>query len=486
MTITITEQATPGSIRALLLAGKATFAEFAVYKDLAAADRRYVSAALDNEHRMDFARLFTLPSGTPLLVIQSEKSFTHRSALRAVRRVIRLALEERIAKVALDITPLKTSAAYSEEALLEAYALQAMLASYDFRRFKTAPKKGWFTMKRLEFIAPVTRAAKLAVQRGMVIGEEANAARELANTPGGSMTPAVLAQHAQELGVRAGFSVRVLDVKEMEALGMGGVLGVGQGSSTPPRFIVAEYFGAGADAPVTVLAGKGVTFDTGGLNLKPSTGIYEMHLDMSGGAYVLHTLAALARLKVTRNVVALVPAVENMPSGSSYRPGDQLRTLNGKTIEVLNTDAEGRVILADAFAYAERYKPEQVIDVATLTGAAMVALGHRLSALFTPDDALAEALVDAGYQSGDYAWRMPLWEEFEPEVQGTFGDVANIGKHAPHGGAITAAIFLWQFAKQYRWAHLDIAPRMTATDDECLAKGAAGASVPMLVTYLSR
>ena len=232
-----------------------------------------------------------------------------------------------------------------------------------------------------------------------------------------------------------------------------------------------------------MLVGKGVTFDTGGINLKPGDSMLGMNMDMSGGAAVIHALAAAARLKVKKNIVVLVPAVENMPSGTSYRPGDILRSMSGKTIQVDNTDAEGRIILADALTYAKRYDPALVVDVATLTGAAVVALGERASALFTQDRDLEQRFRELGETSGDYVWPLPLWDEYDAEIKGTFGDVSNLGK-TRWGGAITAAAFLKQFADGYPWVHLDIAPRMTAVEGEYLAKGAAGAPVRLLVKLL--
>jgi leucyl aminopeptidase len=276
----------------------------------------------------------------------------------------------------------------------------------------------------------------------------------------------------------------------MKLLGMGGVLGVGQGSDSPPRFIILEYMNGAKNEKPIILIGKGVTFDSGGLNLKPSDGIYEMHMDMSGGAAVIHTLIAAARLKLKKNIIALVPAVENMPSGNSYRPADVLRTINGKTIEVLNTDAEGRVILADALEYAKQYKPALVVDVATLTGAAIVALGLFYTGLFTPDKTLEEKFRKLGEETWDPVWPLPLGAEYEDGIRGIFGDWANSGKKGQGGGATTGAMFLYQFTKdkkgkqEYPWVHLDIAPRMTATDSEFLAKGAAGASLRLLVRML--
>lgn len=258
------------------------------------------------------------------------------------------------------------------------------------------------------------------------------------------------------------------------------------GSEARPRFIILEYYGTKKSVAPTVLVGKGVTFDTGGINLKPSDSILGMNMDMSGGAAVIHALAAAARLKLKKNVVALIPAVENMASGSSYRPGDILRAMSGKTIEVLNTDAEGRIILADALHYAKRYHPSLVVDVATLTGAAMVALGERATALFTEDEKLELHLRHLGEASGDYVWPLPMWDEYDEEVKGTFGDVANLGR-TRYGGAITAAVFLKQFVdKAYPWVHLDIAPRMTTLPDEFLSKGSAGAPVRLLVKILEK
>ncbi len=231
-----------------------------------------------------------------------------------------------------------------------------------------------------------------------------------------------------------------------------------------------------------------MTFDSGGINLKPDGG-HEMHLDMSGGAAVIATVALAATLKLKKHVVGLVPAVENMPTSEAYRIHDILRTLSGKTIEVVHTDAEGRVILSDAITYAKRYQPSVVIDVATLTGAAMVALGVYASALFSRDNALAEALEEAGERSGDYVWRLPLWDEYEDAVRGTVGDVANsTPPGSKYGGAINGAMFLWQFAKELDcpWAHLDIAPRMTAAPGDELAKGAAGAPVRLLIDFIEQ
>lgn len=360
------------------------------------------------------------------------------------------------------------------------------LAAYAFNTYKTMPPEGWGFVEEIIVVGETSAAVRKAFERGALVGQEVNATRELSNTPGGLMTPTILAERAREAANSTSVKVSVLNREDMEKLGMGGVLGVAQGSVEEPKFIIMEYEGGGKKKPV-VLVGKGVTFDTGGINLKPSDKILGMNLDMSGGAAVIHTLVLAAKLKLKLNVMGLVPAVENMPSGSSIRPGDILRAMNGTTIEIINTDAEGRVILADALCYvAAHYQPEVVIDVATLTGAACVALGTRASALLSRDEQLVKELMKAGEESGDYVWPLPLWEEYEAEVKGNTGDVANAHpKGSRDGGAINGAMFLYQFAKPFkRWAHLDTAPRMEAAKDEYLADGAAGAPVRLLLKYL--
>lgn len=374
--------------------------------------------------------------------------------------------------------------------LFELIASNAVMANFEFVKYKTPPPEGFIFLNEVQAIGEtLDKNIAEGLRRGIIIGEETNACRELSNTPGGDMTPGILATHAVSVARKAGVKSTILDEKKIKSLGMGGVMGVAQGSDSPAKFIVLEYMkGPKGEKPI-VLAGKGVTFDTGGLNLKPSEHIYEMHMDMSGGAAVIHAIVAAARLKVKKNIVALVPAVENMPSGSSYRPGDLLRTMSGKTIEVLNTDAEGRVILADALEYAKKYNPSLVVDVATLTGAAIAALGLRFTALFTTNKNLEEKFRTLSEATTDPVWPLPLSADWEDDIRGTFGDWANVGKSG-QGGAIAGAVFLWQFTKDkkgdqaYPWVHLDIAPRMTTIDGEFLAKGAAGAPVRLLTRLL--
>ena len=318
-----------------------------------------------------------------------------------------------------------------------------------------------------------------ALRRAEAIAAGTTLARECANRPGNHCTPSYLAAQARKLGKDHGIKVEVLDRKDCEKLGMGSFLAVAQGSDEPLKFIVARWNGAGKnDAPV-VLVGKGITFDSGGISLKPGAEMDEMKYDMGGAASVLGTLRAVAQLKAKVNLIGIIPSCENMPSGRAVKPGDVVTSLSGQTIEILNTDAEGRLILCDALTYAERFKPAVVVDIATLTGACVVALGHIRSGLFSPDDALAAELLAAGEQALDPAWRMPLDEEYDEGLKSHYADMANIGSRA--GGAVTAAMFLKRFTAKLRWAHLDIAGTAWKSG---VAKGATGRPVPLLTHFV--
>lgn len=304
-------------------------------------------------------------------------------------------------------------------------------------------------------------------------------AKEWANRPGNHATPTLLAEAAQALSRKSRLSVEVLGPKEVAKLGMGAFMAVAQGSHEPLRFIVLKYQGAAKSVPPVVLVGKGITFDTGGISIKPAPEMDEMKFDMGGAASVIGTFAALAELQPAINVVGLVPTCENMPDGKAIKPGDVVTSMSGQTIEILNTDAEGRLILCDALTYAERFKPRAVIDVATLTGACVIALGAVRAGLFANDDALAQALAEAGDVALDPCWRMPLDDEYAEGLKSPFADMANIaGRQA---GSVTAAKFLQKFVNQWPWAHLDIAGVAWKGG---AAKGATGRPVPLLVQYL--
>lgn len=423
-----------------------------------------------------------------LIVEVPYKESGNRRQLRlAVRHAVRLARAHRILKISLDLSalipePLTTEATRAE--IVEDIVTNLFLAEYEFSRYKTNKDK----VKRLSEIALLntTKVDASAIKRGQIIGEHMNAVRDLANTPGGDMTPQTLASSIQRLARGSKAKVKVLGVKEIEKLKMGALLGVARGSTAKPRFIIIEYWGAEKGAassqkPV-VLVGKGITFDTGGLNIKPSEAVLDMHLDMSGGAAVAGAVIAAARLGIKRNVIALVPAAENMVSGESFRPGDVLTSMSGKTIDVLNTDAEGRLVLADGLTYAKRYDPKLVIDVATLTGAALVAVGLHASAIMSKDETLIETMRTLGEKTGDYVWPLPMWDEYKQYTKGVHGDIANIpSSHARYGGSINGAMFLSHFTEGMRWAHIDMAPRMTSAPGDHLAKGATGEPMRLLL-----
>lgn len=411
-----------------------------------------------------------------------------RKFLILCRSVIQIVKTNKCKKIALSFDDLIASLDLKEtpEELAQILAENFEMANFEFNHFKTKPKDGWHTVE--EVILFSDSSIEKALSKGQEIGKAVNECRILANTPGGEITPTTLAKAAKDAMKGLPVKVTILGRKEMEKLGMGALLGVAKGSTEAPTFTILEYKG-GKGAPV-VLAGKGVTFDSGGLNLKPSSSIYEMHMDMSGAAAVIHAVALAARLKLKTSVVGLIPSVENMPGNNAYRPGDILKSLSGKTIEVLDTDAEGRLILADALTYAKRFKPSVVLDVATLTGAAMAALGLHASALLTRDDRLADIISRDAEISGDYVWRLPLWDEYEERVKGTFADLKNVpgGSTSRYGGAIDGGMFLWQFAKELDcpWAHLDIAPRMTSCKGDELAEGAAGTPVRLLARFVEQ
>lgn len=370
-----------------------------------------------------------------------------------------------------------------EVELAEILATNIILADYAFTQYQTPPKEGFIHITHVTFSAVRSKqSVQKALERAVIIGQETNAARDIANQPAGDMTPALLATHAKKTFARLPVKVSIWDERRLVKENMRALLAVGKGSAAKPRFIMAEYRGGKKGEAPVVLVGKGVTFDSGGINLKPSQYILGMNMDMSGAATVLHTLAACARLRVKKNIIVLVPAAENMISGESYRPGDIITTASGKTIEVQDTDAEGRLILSDALHYAKQFAPKQVIDVATLTGSAVVALGERASGLFTTDEATELTLRHIGEQVGDPVWPLPLWDEYFDDIKGTYADIGNVG-NTKWGGAITAAVFLKQFV-DYPWVHLDIAPRMTSITGEHLAKGSLGAGVQLLVRYL--
>ena len=363
-------------------------------------------------------------------------------------------------------------------AQLHAAVLAVADSTYVYGTTHSKPKMRKLTQVTLG-VQSANGALKEAFTSSVAMVEGIEFAKEWANRPANHATPTMLGKAAQGLAKTAGISCEVLGPKEVAKLGMGSFMSVAKGSAEPLRFIVLKYQGAAkTDAPV-VLVGKGITFDTGGISLKPAPEMDEMKFDMGGAASVLGVFKSLSLLKPKLNVVGLIPACENMPDGLAVKPGDVVTSMSGQTIEILNTDAEGRLILCDALTYAERFKPKAVIDIATLTGACVIALGAIRSGMFATEDALADALQKAGNDAMDLCWRLPLDEEYAESLKSNFADVGNVGGRP--GGAITAAKFLHRFAQKYPWAHLDIAGTAWKGGG---AKGATGRPVGLLLQYL--
>jgi leucyl aminopeptidase len=361
-------------------------------------------------------------------------------------------------------------------------ALLLKLKSYRFEMGKNVQSKTYPTHNKKLVLWVANQAAREEARNinvGDAIGEGCNLARDLGNLPPNVCTPTYLADTAIDIGRKFKFRTRVFTEGQLKNLGMDALLAVSKGSAQPARFIEMIYTGTSKNKRPIILIGKGVTFDSGGISIKPSSGMDEMKYDMSGAGSVLGTLLTISKLKLPVNVVGLIPAVENMPGGKATRPGDIVRTKSGQTVEILNTDAEGRLILCDALTYAEKFNPSAVIDIATLTGACVVALGKIATGLFSNSDELAAELSDAGENSWDKVWRMPVWDEYQQQLKSNFADMANIGGR--EAGSVTAACFLSRFATKFPWAHLDIAG--TAWNSGA-NKGSTGRPVPLLCDFI--
>lgn len=374
------------------------------------------------------------------------------------------------------------------DTVLKQVRLTAQLAGEQTYRFGV--RQPAMKFKAVEYVDPFqelrfvvckdgAKAVQVAVHQGEALVEGMNLAKDLGNLPPNVCTPTYLAKTAQGLMKKTKLKVELLTKKQMEALGMGSFLSVAQGSETPPQFIIMRHNGGKASEAPTVLVGKGITFDTGGISLKPGEAMDEMKYDMCGAASVVGTMLSTALLGLKQNVIGVIPTCENMPSGKATRPGDIVKSMSGQTIEILNTDAEGRLILCDALTYVERFKPKAVIDIATLTGACVIALGAVHSGMFSDDSHLLADLTQAGHDSLDTVWRMPLDAAYQEQLKSNFADMANIGGRP--AGSVTAACFLKRFTEKYPWAHLDIAG--TAWKGGA-AKGSTGRPVPLLVNYL--
>ncbi|WP_447926906.1 leucyl aminopeptidase [Vreelandella sp. EE27] len=445
-------------------------------------ERGDFDAALGNVQLIPFAP--GLGAQRLLLVGLGEREKCREAAVikameAAMTALVKLPIDE--ASTAFTDIPLEgRDTAWKARKTLEA----AERALYRFDQFKSAPAPTP-TLAKLHLIVSENgevQNAQYGAKIGCAIGQGVNFTRTLANLPGNVCTPRYLAEQAQKLGKesRGALDVEILDEEALEALGAGSLLSVGRGSVEPSRLIVMKYQGADdPDEAPHVLIGKGITFDTGGISLKPGDGMDEMKFDMGGAAGVFGTVKAVLEIKPRLNAVFIVAAAENMPDGAATKPGDIIKTLKGLTVEVLNTDAEGRLVLCDALTYAERFTPASVIDIATLTGAVIVGLGHHATGLLSNDDDLALDVLEAGETAWDRTWQLPLWDEYQEQLDSNFADLANIGGRP--AGTITAACFLSRFADHFPWAHLDIAGTAWHSGKQ---KGATGRPVGLLTQYL--
>lgn len=389
-----------------------------------------------------------------------------------IAQTIIKASQKKFQKISIDISALPSELHYL-------FALNLTQAAYAYDEFKS--KKNEFTLENIEFIATQSSLSAEQITLIEAVQKGQNFARDLGNCPPNICFPEYLAEQAHALAAEFPelLQVTVLEEQQLADLGMHAFLAVSKGSDRPGRVITLEYKANPDQAPI-VLVGKGVTFDTGGISLKPGLGMDEMKFDMCGSASVLGTIRALCEAKLPIHVVGAIAAAENMPSGHATRPGDIVTTMSGQTVEILNTDAEGRLVLCDTLTYIKRFNPALVIDIATLTGACVVALGSVVSGLFTPDDELAEEITAAGHTAFDRVWRMPVYDDYQEQLDSPFADIANIG--GPKAGAVTAACFLQRFTRDYRWAHLDIAG--TAWNSGA-NKGATGRPVPLLMQLIA-
>ena len=424
----------------------------------------------------------SLPCERLLLVgLGKKKEFGEKEYNTAIRSAFKALKETGAANAVLFITETPVSKRSIAWRIRQATII-AQESTYRFEQFKSKKQNLERSLNKVTFVVAGSKdiaRAEEALAQGTAIADGIALAKNLGNLPGNICTPNHLAETAQQLAKDHGLECQILERADMEALGMHSLLSVAKGSHQPPKLIVLHYKGGKANDKPVVLVGKGITFDSGGISLKPGEGMDEMKFDMCGAASVLGTLKAIAQMKLPLNIAVIVPASENMPGGAASKPGDIVTSMSGQTIEILNTDAEGRLVLCDALTYAERFKPQIVIDVATLTGACVIALGHIATGLFSNNDELARALLQAGDEAHDRAWQMPLWNEYQDLLKSNFADMANIGGRP--AGSISAACFLSRFTEKYEWAHLDIAGTAWKSGSE---KGSTGRPVPLLTHYL--
>lgn len=416
-----------------------------------------------------------------LVGLGKQDEFTLRSYRKAVHKSVQALVDGGVKHAALTFGMLSVPGTDAYARARHAVECAAD-AAYRFEQCKSQPEKPQAALREISLLVSgrdELGAAERGIRHGGAIAEGVALARDLGNLPPNICTPAYLANEARKLGRGTRLKVTVLEEAQMKKLGMGALLAVSSGSSQPAKLIIMEYRGGPKNTRPQVLVGKGITFDSGGISIKPTAAMDEMKFDMCGAASVFGALKAAMRMQLKLNLVGIVPTSENLPDGKAVKPADIVRTMSGQTVEILNTDAEGRLILCDALTYAQRFKPAAIVDMATLTGACVIALGNVVSGLFGNDETLVKELWNAGEKADDRAWRMPLYDDYQDGLKSNFADFANVAGR--EGGAITAACYLSRFTKSMRWAHLDIAGTAWKSGAE---KGATGRPVPLLVQYL--
>ncbi len=412
---------------------------------------------------------------------KKEKKLSRQDGIKVLSKVVSAAISSKASTTFISIPKLNISGEGDDWVIQQlAFLCENNSYTYDAKLNKKNQKKVLLKRVSLSFNSSLsTSKLNRSIKVGLAIGRGSNAAKDLANLPGNVCTPSYLAKESRSAANKySSLKCSVLGEKEMKKLGMDCLLSVGAGSAQESKLITLNYQGGKKGEHPHVIVGKGITFDTGGISLKPGATMDEMKFDMCGAASVIGTMQVMAELKVPINIVGVVASAENMPGGKATKPGDVVKTMSGLTVEILNTDAEGRLVLADALTYVKKFNPKSVVDIATLTGACIVALGHSTSGLLSNDDRLAQKLLTAGTISNDRAWQLPIWDVYQKDLDSNFADIANIGGRA---GTITAACFLSRFTKDYSWAHLDVAGTAHLGG---AAKGASGRPVPLLSHYL--
>ena len=420
-----------------------------------------------------------------------KKDLTLEKVRKATARGVKKTRSLKISKIAIEILQDQTLEGVEIEDIARAETISSLLALYSFDKYftKKDPKepdgiKEIMLFSQYNSLEKYSKEIESGIYSGCIIGEATNFARDLGNEPSNIIYPESLANLVLKRQKERNYSVEVLDKAKLTKLKMGGVLEVARGSSREPRFLILKYNGGSKKDKPIVIVGKGVTFDSGGISIKPSAGMALMKVDMGGGAAVIGVFEAISQLKLKQNVIGLIPCVENMPSGNSYKPGDVIKAYNGMTIEVDNTDAEGRLILADALSYASKYDPEYVIDMATLTGASIIAIGSVASIIMGNDQELINKLITAGEQTYDRVWQLPLWDEYDRMINSEIADVKNTGQ-SRQAGTIMGGMFLKRFIGKYPWAHIDIAATaMRDSESDYDPKNATGSGVRLVTQFL--